>query len=431
MGSTKDNERKNEGRTNISVAIELPGGTVSNLPYGAKKILDEHGIKISNVSTYVCFQDKPWQDEQLLFRPHPWLAPDVPEFGDNINISNNISVAVANVGRQFGVLANLNTATHSTNDGSVAYSGNSMQINDIENPEVTQNFYSICINNATGKAVITYHCILNDKDQQKVNIALQHIEQRSRHGEQPSLNIFLEELSKVNSGINTDELSYFVKGGRPKVNLNNIPVSELIIFEQLLQDVHVSIIDNNYKNHRILHCVEKYFAVPRLDGDNIEPKDLLINYKAFNSKLEAEREADDNLQTSIVDIIDENYKNYRILRSSEKYFAVPRADKSNITQTTLFNNYKRFASKLDAERAADDNLQTRIVDVIDENYKNYRILRSSEKYFAVPREDGSNISQTTLLNNYKTFDSKLEAERAADDNLQIRINYNNLRIPKI
>lgn len=165
---------RNNGIPTFSIAMAFPRGTVGNLPAGVLEQLRQYNIAIGNLDVFWSVQDMPWQGEQLLLRPHPWLHPDAPqERGARQN--SNILVGICDIDSSMSsVTAIQDVCTHPDVNGHMVYSERQMPIMGIETaPNSSHSFYSLCIDPDTGRAALTLHWLLNGSDQQEVQAVVQ------------------------------------------------------------------------------------------------------------------------------------------------------------------------------------------------------------------------------------------------------------------
>jgi hypothetical protein len=163
LGNAQANAARNGGIPCFSLSARLPGGTLSNLPPGTAEYLVQNNINLQHVETFVSFQNRPWQNDPLEFRPHPWLHRTAPENGQH-NSTSNLSVAFAGLNTRLSPLTNEQAITHGEG-GEVVFSPNNMQIAGLGDHNTSEAFYSLCINRDTGRVAVTFHCLLNDNDQ--------------------------------------------------------------------------------------------------------------------------------------------------------------------------------------------------------------------------------------------------------------------------
>jgi hypothetical protein len=171
-GETDANARRDDGITAINAAIRLPAGTLNNLPTGVREALVQNGVNINNLEVNFCIQDMPWQNDQVLLRPHPFLHATAPQTGQHNSASNGVLVGISDINSPLGNLANVNLSTHGEG-GAVVFSARDLPIQSVDpatgtatrlNTERTNAFYSLCINPTTHQAALTLHWLVNDTD---------------------------------------------------------------------------------------------------------------------------------------------------------------------------------------------------------------------------------------------------------------------------
>ncbi len=212
--SPPGDERIDWGIPRFSLNARLPQGTLSNLPPGAAEYLAQNNINLQNVETFVSFQNRPWQNSQLEFRPHPWVHQDAPERSVDYNRTSHLSVTFADLNSRLGPLANADVVTHH-DAGEVIFSPDNMQIVGLGDHNTTEGFYSFCINRDTGHVAITFHCLLNDAHQAEL--------ERIASGGAASLDQVQAAMVGVLPQPITDSLHEFMHGRNQQAVIQPIP----------------------------------------------------------------------------------------------------------------------------------------------------------------------------------------------------------------
>jgi hypothetical protein len=200
-------------RVQQSYALRLPGKILD--------ILDKYKVNTKNVDCIISFQNNPWINEPLLFRPHPWLHPDAPgqvPSGMAFNKATPIVVCALNIDPSTeGNIITSNPSTHSQDytpprEENVVFSPYDMVMGDqlgipLPNDNRTYNFFTICIvpGDQPPRAAVTFHVLLNTDDQIKVDSVIQSIPTPT------TIENFIERIKSQETGINLTVLQTFLQ----------------------------------------------------------------------------------------------------------------------------------------------------------------------------------------------------------------------------
>lgn len=228
------NQLYDTGIPSFPIVVAIPQGTLGNLPSGVREQLIIHNININQLEVFFCVQNMPWhQDEQLLLRPHPWLHQDAP-FSGNYARNDIIFVSTIAINARLETMMEANVNTHNDDGGEVIYSPNNMRIQGLNDFSQSHAFYSFCVTENAGRAVLTLHWLLNQQDHFRI-VRLIHDTNSNGTG------LCLREViewgdniigSRLNGGIRfageqaaditaIDALKSLVVGGQPEVLINN------------------------------------------------------------------------------------------------------------------------------------------------------------------------------------------------------------------
>ena len=204
---------------------------------GAIDILTNNGISIEQLECFIVLQDQPWKDVELLFRPHPWAHNEAPDRHPSIDRYNSyvdenytIKYAMIPVGQDMPAITAAAISTHKSDQGMI-YSPNNMACNLQNQFASTHNLYSLCVDATKNKAALTYHCLLNDADQNYVDRALRELVLTTTEADL-TVNKFIGTVNTFvmgdgyDSGINFSEILKFAKITNDSINELNPTVTE-------------------------------------------------------------------------------------------------------------------------------------------------------------------------------------------------------------
>ena len=186
LGANDANGRVDAGVPKISIALQiekLSKDDASMLPSNTLEILNKNGISLDKVDLFVQFQNNPWKNEVLLYRPHPWLHPNVNENQANVNINSSLIYTISRANEKFDQQLSAGSAcTHSSNNG-VVYSPNNMPMSFIKDYNETHVFFNLCISTKDKRASITLFHVLNDKEQEQLEILCEKVKNKFSNSE--------------------------------------------------------------------------------------------------------------------------------------------------------------------------------------------------------------------------------------------------------
>lgn len=209
----------------INVAVRLPTvtqETADRLPTGVKELVESQGIRIEDLEVNFCVQDTPWQSNPqnpILFRAHPFLHSDAPEYSMNYDKSSRPYVGLTDINSAFTTLAQEPVRTHFivSRDATgnplppgpkgyqVACSIQEYPIQAVDSngqrtaakTDETHAFYSLCIDpGPPKKAALTLHWLTSDKDLEEINKILRG------NGANMTLNDFSQKVAAANTTLN-------------------------------------------------------------------------------------------------------------------------------------------------------------------------------------------------------------------------------------
>lgn len=160
--------RKNGGVASFFLNLKLPNS--HSLPKELTDLMVQQGAK--SVETHLLIQDIPWQNTDILVRPHYWIDPQVPYNQSGYNKATTVKVAILPnpYGIQLrnvknGTFVNEGISIHTGDRGLVVSSPNNMAVDGI-NFQETQFFFLCAL--AEGRAAITWVWLLNDEDHKRL-----------------------------------------------------------------------------------------------------------------------------------------------------------------------------------------------------------------------------------------------------------------------
>ncbi len=118
--------------------------------HGASQNLAARFPGVREIEQYILLQSNSWiAGHELLFRPHPWLNPNVPDQpGANANFDTNVAL---------GFPAAMQAQTFVTHDQ--VYSPNNAPVMHLINPQDTSHFYTLCVYG--DRAALTLHILVH------------------------------------------------------------------------------------------------------------------------------------------------------------------------------------------------------------------------------------------------------------------------------
>ncbi len=191
-------ERVNLGAPTFSVAATIQEPKEDQVPAGVLEQLALSGLSLKNLAMSFVVQDMPWKDSTFLFRPHPYLHSEAENQRHYIR-SSDIKAGISGIGESFPSLGTIDSVqTHySRRAQKVVYAGGQeFTIEQAQDFQQTHCFYSLCVEPAANRAVLTYHWLLNDVDHAQISGLLPNT---------PSLGAFSEKVARLGKAVTLNE----------------------------------------------------------------------------------------------------------------------------------------------------------------------------------------------------------------------------------
>jgi hypothetical protein len=160
---------KNNDVPYFSLAISFLPESRNHVPTWVRAFLIEHDIALENLEIFCCAQNRPWEKESLLLRPHPWLHSNAPLEGHYSEVSN-ILVGICDIDSNMASLAHVSDiSTQGKESNPVMYVGAELSIQGVEDDKKSHAFYSFCVDPTKRRAALTLHMLWNKTDSYKLN----------------------------------------------------------------------------------------------------------------------------------------------------------------------------------------------------------------------------------------------------------------------